>query len=136
MSLKEELTDAIYRFILTSALALLLFLEIYDFLDPELITKGNVLLTLLISLFLNAFLVLYHKIKFYLIPAVVLVFVAVSFFMSSEDLELLLNSNILKLFIITTGAFIVFLIADAFPVVSLLIAVGFIAYYFVLYFRG
>ncbi|MBR4780324.1 MAG: transglutaminase domain-containing protein [Lachnospiraceae bacterium] len=136
MSLKEELTDAIYRFILTSALALLLFLEIYDFLDPELITKGNVLLTLLISLFLNAFLVLYHKIKFYLIPAVVLVFVAVSFFMSSEDLELLLNSNILKLFIITTGAFIVFLIADAFPVVSLLIAVGFLAYYFVLLLQG
>ena len=136
MSFKEELTDAIYRFILTSALALLLFLEIYDFLDPELIIRSNILLTLLISLFLNAFLVLYHKIKFYLIPAVILVFAAVSFFMSSEDLELLLNSNILKIFIIVTAAFIVFLIADAFPVVSLLLAVGFIVYYFVLSLKG
>lgn len=136
MSLKEELTDAIYRFILTSALALLLFLEIYDFMDPELIIKGNVLLTLLISLFLNAFLVLYHKIKFYLIPAVILVFASVSFFMSSEDLELLLNSNILKIFIITTVAFIVFLIADAFPVVNLLVAAGFIIYYLVLTING
>lgn len=136
MSFKEELTDAIYRFILTSALALLLFLEIYDFLDPELIIRSNILLTLLISLFLNAFLVLYHKIKFYLIPAVILVFAAVSFFMSSEDLELLLNSNILKIFIIVTAAFFVFLIADAFPVVSLLLAVGFIVYYFVLSLKG
>ena len=136
MSFKEELTDAVYRFILTSALALLLFLEIYDFIDPELIIRSNILLTLLISLFLNAFLVLYHKIKFYLIPAVILVFAAVSFYMSSEDLELLLNSNILKIFIIVTVSFIVFLIADAFPVVSLLVAIGFIIYYSGLLIKG
>ncbi|MCR4624462.1 MAG: transglutaminase-like domain-containing protein [Lachnospiraceae bacterium] len=128
MSFREELTDYIYRFIMTSALAVFLFLEIYDFADPELITKGNILYLLIISLFLNAFPVLYHKLKFYLIPAFILVIGGIALIAGTENLKLLINSTVFRIFVITLGSFIIFLLADAFMVINLLLSAGLIIY--------
>ena len=51
--MKREITDICYRFILTSAIALLIFFEIYNFIDPELITGKNIISVLMISLSFN-----------------------------------------------------------------------------------
>ena len=118
MTFREELTDLVYRFVLTSVIAVFLFLEIYNFYDPELITKGNIISLLLISLSFNVLIILYHKIHLYIFPAIFLVITVFSFIIDAEDAEMILNSTLFKLVLIGLGSFILFLISRALPVPS------------------
>ena len=128
MTLKKELIDICYRFIITSAIALLVFLEIYNIFDPELITTKNIIVILLISLSFNVLLLIYHRIHLYLIPAIVLAGIVFALLIDREDAILILNSDMFKLVIISFGAFVFFLVFDCMTALSLLASAGFFIY--------
>ncbi|MBR4342749.1 MAG: transglutaminase domain-containing protein [Lachnospiraceae bacterium] len=136
MTFREELTDLVYRFVLTSVIAVFLFLEIYNFYDPELITKGNIISLLLISLSFNVLIILYHKIHLYIFPAIFLVITVFSFIIDAEDAEMILNSTLFKLVLIGLGSFILFLISDMTVRINLILSAGIIAYLLISLFRG
>ena len=79
------------------SIALLIFFEIYNFIDPELITGKNIISVLMISLSFNVILLIYHRIHLYLIPAIVLVAGIFALLIDKEDallLSQLLNAGI------------------------------------------
>jgi len=135
MRLKDELSDFIYRSVLTVILAVLLFLESYNLSDPELITKKHIIYLLVMGLSFNVLLVLYHRIHFYLFPAVFIVIAVFSVFLESSDIEIFLNSTIFKLLIISFSAFVVFLISDSSVPVGLILSVGLACYMLIFVFR-
>ena len=112
MTFKEELTDFIYRYIMTCVIGLFLVLEIYNFYDAEFISRKNIFILLAVSLCFNTLVILYNKIHLYIFPAILLVITFFSFVIDEEDLALLLESSIFKLVIIGFGAFILFLISE------------------------
>ena len=128
MDIREELTDFCYRLILTTAIALFLFLEIYNNIDPELIVRKNVISILLISLSFNVLLLIYHKIHLYIIPAILLAGGIFAFLLDEDDLSLILKSMLFKLVIIGLAAFIVFLTSDTSIAVNLILSAGLIIY--------
>ena len=132
--MKREITDICYRFILASAIALLIFFEIYNFIDPELITGKNIISVLLISLSFNVILLIYHRIHLYLIPAIVLVAGIFALLIDKEDALLILNSVLFKLVIIGFAAFVIFLIADNLTILHLIASGGLLIYLFVVLF--
>ena len=71
--MEDELYDFIYRSVYTAVIALFIFFEVYDYVDPGLITRGNIFSVIIISLSFNALLWLWHKVRMYLIPAVLVV---------------------------------------------------------------
>ncbi len=135
MTQRKELTDFIYRSVLTSVLAILIFLEIYNFYDPELIIKKNVFSLIIISLCFNALIIIYHKIHFYIIPAIVLAGVLFYFIIDKEDIELILYSNLFKLVIIGFASFIIFFITDLSVKINLVLSLGMLVYLLVTMFR-
>ena len=135
MDIREELTDFCYRLILTTAIALFLFLEIYNNIDPELIVRKNVISILLISLSFNVLLLIYHKIHLYIIPAILLAGGIFAFLLDEDDLSLILKSMLFKLVIIGLAAFIVFLTSDTSIAVNLILSAGLIIYMVILLIR-
>ncbi len=135
MDIREELTDFCYRLILTIAIALFLFLEIYNNIDPELIVRKNVISILLISLSFNVLLLIYHKIHLYIIPAILLAGGIFAFLLDEDDLSLILKSMLFKLVIIGLAAFIVFLTSDTSIAVNLILSAGLIIYMVILLIR-
>ena len=135
MTVRKEITDICYRFILTSVIAMLIFLEIYNYYDPELITGRNIISVLLISLSFNVILLIYNRIHFYLIPAIVLVAGVFALLIDKEDALLILDSVMFKLVIIGFAAFVLFLIADAIPIIHLAASAGLLVFLFVVLFR-
>lgn len=135
MSTKDELTDFCYRFILTSAIALFLFLEIYNFYDPELIVGKNVISVLIISLSFNVLLLIFHKIHFYLFPAIFLVIALFILFTDDNDAALLLESMTFKLLILGFIAFVIFLTSDTSVAVNIILSLGLIIYMMIMLFR-
>ncbi len=135
MDIREELTDFCYRLILTIAIALFLFLEIYNNIDPELIVRKNVISILLISLSFNVLLLIYHKIHLYIIPAILLSGGIFAFLLDEDDLSLILKSMLFKLVIIGLAAFIVFLTSDTSIAVNLILSAGLIIYMVILLIR-
>ncbi len=128
MTFKEELTDFIYRYIMTSCIGLFLFMEIYNYYDAEFISRKNILILLAVSLCFNTLVILYNKIHFYIFPAIILVVTLFSFLIDKEDVDLLLSSNIFKLVIIGFVAFIVFLISDLTVVINLILSASLLFY--------
>lgn len=135
MDIREELTGFCYRLILTTAIALFLFLEIYNNIDPELIVRKNVISILLISLSFNVLLLIYHKIHLYIIPAILLAGGIFAFLLDEDDLSLILKSMLFKLVIIGLAAFIVFLTSDTSIAVNLILSAGLIIYMVILLIR-
>ena len=135
MSLKEELTDFCYRLIMTIAVALFLFLEIYNLYDPELITGKNIISVLLISFSFNVILLIYHKIHLYIFPSIFLVVAIFAFFLDENDVELILQSVLFKIVLICLAAFVVFLVSDTSVAVNLIISLGLIIYMLIFMFR-
>ena len=135
MYIREELTDFCYRLILTITIALFLFLEIYNFYDPELITRKNIISVLLISLSFNVLLLIYHKIHLYIIPAIFLATAIFAFFINEDDVTLILKSVLFKLVIIGFAAFIIFLTSDTSVAVNLILSAGLILYMAILLIR-
>ena len=125
---EEELTDFIYRSVFTSIIAEFMFLEIYNAVDAELITRGTVFAVILISISVNAFLLLYHRVKFYLIPAFVLVALVMYLAIDREDVHLILESAVFSVFLIVLASFVLFLISDRVPVTGMIVAVGVLVY--------
>ncbi len=136
MSLKEELTDFCYRLILTAAVALFLFLEIYNFYDPELIVKKNIISILLISFSFNVLLLIYHRIHLYIFPAIILVVTIFAFLLDENDVSMILESVLFKIVIICFAAFVIFLISDTSVAVNLIISLGLVIYMGILLIRG
>ena len=135
MYIREELTDFCYRLILTITIALFLFLEVYNFYDPELITRKNIISILLISLSFNVLLLIYHKIHLYIIPAIFLATAIFAFFINEDDVTLILKSVLFKLVIIGFAAFIIFLTSDTSVAVNLILSAGLILYMAILLIR-
>ena len=135
MNIREEITDFCYRLILTITIALFLFLEIYNNIDPELIIRKNVISILLISLSFNVLLLIYHKIHLYIIPAIVLAGAIFAFLLDEDDLSLILKSVLFKLVIIGLVAFVVFLTSDTSIAVNLILSTGLIIYMVILLIR-
>ena len=128
MTFKEELTDFIYRYIMTCVIGLFLFLEIYNFYDAEFISRKNIFILLAVSLCFNTLVILYNKIHLYIFPAILLVVTFFSFVIDKEDITLLLESSIFKLVIIGFGAFILFLISDLTVVINLILSASLLFY--------
>ena len=134
MTLKKELTDICYRFILTSAIALFAFFEIYNFYDSELINGKNIISVLLISLSFNVILLIYHRIHLYLFPAIILVGTVFALLIDKEDALLILNSVMFKLVIIGFASFILFLILDSMTILCLIASAGIFIYMLIVLF--
>ena len=135
MTFREELTDFVYRFVLTSVLAVFLFLEIANFYDPELIGRKNILILLAISLSFNVIVILYHKIHLYIFPAIFLVVTVFALIIDTEDITIILESQLFKLLIIGSAAFVLFLISDLSVVINLILSLGVFVYMLLCLFR-
>ena len=135
MTFREELTDFVYRFVLTYVLAVFLFLEIANFYDPELIGGKNILILLAVSFSFNVIVILYHKIHFYIFPAIFLVVTVFALIIDSEDITIILESKLFKLLIIGFAAFIIFLISDLSVVMNLILSLAAFVYMLLCMFR-
>ncbi|MCR5322363.1 MAG: transglutaminase domain-containing protein [Lachnospiraceae bacterium] len=125
---EEELTDFIYRSVFTAVIAVFMFLEIYNAVDHELITRGNVFAVILISISFNALLLLYRRVKIYLIPAFAVVALIMYIAIDKDDVRLILESSIFSIFLITLAAFGLFLLCDRFTVLNAMLAGGVLIY--------
>lgn len=134
MSLKEESKDFVYRFLFTSVIAMLIFLEIFKSYDPELIVKENIYYLLMISFSFNVLVVVYHKIHFYIFPAILFVVLLLYLLIDNEKLSEFYESTSFILLLIGFGSFVLFLVSDISVVIGLLFSVGLLAYMLVFLF--
>ncbi|MBO4416079.1 MAG: transglutaminase domain-containing protein [Lachnospiraceae bacterium] len=125
---EEELTDFIYRTIFTVIISLFTFFEIYNAVDQELITRGNIFTVIMISISFNALLLLYRKVKIYLIPAFAVVGLIMYLSIDRDDVRIILESAVFSIFLISLAAFVLFQICDRFAVLNIIAAGGLLIY--------
>ena len=123
-----ELYDFVYRSVFTSVIAVFAFLEIFNSVNTELITGGKVFTVIVISFSLNALLLLYRKVKLYMIPAVAVVGLIMYLSIDREDILAILESTIFSILLIGCASFVLFIICDRFLILNVILSIGVIAY--------
>lgn len=126
--IREELYDFVYRSVFTSVIAVFMFLEIYYAVDSKVITSGNIIAVIITGISFNALLLLYRRVKLYLLPAVAVVAVILYFTVDKEDISLILESVTFSLVLISLAAFILFLICDRVMLLNIILAGGVLIY--------
>ncbi|MCR5330727.1 MAG: DUF3488 and transglutaminase-like domain-containing protein [Lachnospiraceae bacterium] len=128
MTMEDELYDFLYRSVFTAVIALFVFFEVYDYMDPGVITRGNVFAVILVSIGFNALLLLYRKVRIYMIPAALLVGLILYFLTDREDVVLIIESTVFSVMMICLASFVLFLICDRIIILNLLAVAGAFVY--------
>ncbi|MBP5330371.1 MAG: hypothetical protein J6Y89_00775, partial [Lachnospiraceae bacterium] len=134
--MEDELYDFLYRTVFTAVIALFIFLEVYDYVDPGLITRGNVFAVIAVSISFNALLLLYRRVRMYMIPAVLLVGIILYFLIDRNDVVMIIESVVFSIMMISLASFVLFLICDRVPVLNMIVAGGAFIYMIVQLFTG
>ena len=116
--------DFIYRTVFTAVTALFIFFEIYNYTDSGAVSRANVLSVIVICISLNALLLLYRKVRFYIFPALFAVGLIFWLAVDKETLSDFPGSTAFSLIIIGLAAFVIFLICDRIPILSVITAGG------------
>ncbi len=134
--MKEELRDFIYRTVFTAVTALFIFFEIFNYIDPEAVSRANILSVIFICFAYNALLLLYHKVRFYIFPALLAVGLIIWLAIDKNDLNEFVGGTAFTLLIIGLAAFVIFLLCDRVPLLGLITAGGVFVFMLVELFMG
>ncbi len=134
--MNEDWYDLIYRTVFTAVIALFIFFEIYNFMDPEVISGGNIFSVMMISLSYNALLLIYRKVRFYIIPAVLAVGFLFWLMSDKSDLEEMVGGVSFNILLIGLAAFVIFLICDRVLMLGMIVSVGIFVFMLVELFKG
>ena len=135
-ALKEDWYDLIYRTVFTAVIALFIFFEIYNFMDPEVISGGNVFSVLMISLSYNALLLIYRKVRFYIFPALFAVGFLFWLISDKESLEEMVGGVSFNIILIGLASFVIFLICDRILMLGMIVSVGIFVFMLIELFKG
>ena len=111
-SLPGEISDLAYRTVFTAVIALFVFFEIFFDTEPELITPVNIITLIVISLVLSALLLLYHRVRLFLLPAVLIVGVILYLTVDKNEIRTVIESTLFALFVTGLVSFVLFMIID------------------------
>ena len=136
MALKDELQDLIYRSVFTAVIALFIFFEIYNYVDFEVISGGNIFSVILISLSYNALYLIYRKVHFYIFPALFAVGFLLWLASDKRDIEELIGGVSFSFLIIGLAAFVIFMICDRVVLLGILASAGIFVFMLVELFMG
>ena len=134
--MKDELYDLIYRTVFTAVIALFIFFEIYNYMDPEVISSVNIFAVIMISLAYNALLLIYRKVRFYLFPALFAVGFVIWLISGKHGMEDMVGTVAFSLLMIGLAAFVVFMICDRIPVLGMIVSAGIFVFMLVELFMG
>ena len=134
--MKDEFYDLIYRTVFTAVTALFIFFEIFNYMDPEVISSGNIFFVILISLAYNVLLLIYRRVRFYIFPA--LFAVGFIIWLANDKIapEELAGSVAFRLLLIGLVAFVIFMICDRVVILGILASAGVFVFMLAEFFMG
>ncbi|MCR5683982.1 MAG: hypothetical protein K6G81_00980 [Lachnospiraceae bacterium] len=127
-SLPDELQELIFRSVFTALIALFVFFEIYHTVDDELITAGNIITVIVTGISLNALILLYRRVKLFILPALLLVGIVFYLAADKNDIPAMMESTTFSLILIGLAAFTAFIACDRFMPLNILLAGGALIY--------
>ncbi len=135
-ALNEDWYDLIYRTVFTAVIALFIFFEIYNFVDPGVISGGNIFSLIMISLSYSALRLIYRKVRFYIFPA--LLAVGFLFWLTSDrgSLDEITGGVSFSLLLIGLAAFVIFMICDRVLMLGIAVSAGVFVFMLVEMFKG
>ncbi len=126
----------IYRTVFTAVIALFIFFEIYHFMDPEVISGGNIFSVLMITLSYNALLLIYRKVRFYIFPALFAVGFLFWLISDKDSLEEMAGGVSFNIILIGLASFVIFLICDRILMLGMIVSVGVFVFMLIELFKG